>query len=282
MTGLLAGLSRRQLLVVLCLCSWIALVASAYILFGVTLIVVDSNYRAFEPNRVADFLLATLEFSWETYVVGLALVHALALTLMLAPAVRPLETTPSRRSLLWSVIGASMLGGIASLFMLAMLVEVVWSLVVPVKQYEGFGDLLVSPIVLLPAWAVSGGVWTLLLRGVGRRRSPSVVDRLFRRVFFASAAETALALPLYLMVKRRVSCECALASFIGLIWGISTLVWMCGPWALLFFTRESRRNWVRAACPACGYPRKSHAAVCSECGHAFAGAAAAEAADADA
>jgi len=281
-TGLLAGLSRRQLLVVLCLCSWIALVASAYILFGVTLIVVDSNYRAFEPNRVADFLLATLEFSWETYVVGLALVHALALTLMLAPAVRPLETTPSRRSFLWSVIGASMLGGIASLFMLAMLVEVAWSHAVPAQQYEGFGDLLVSPIVLLPAWAISGGVWTLLLRGVGRRRSPSTVDRLFRRVFFASAAETALALPLYVMVKRRVSCECALASFIGLIWGVATLVWMCGPWALLFFTRESRRNWVRAACPACGYPRKSHATVCSECGHAFAGAAAAEAADVDA
>jgi hypothetical protein len=280
-TGLLAGLSRRQLLVVLCLCSWIALVASGYIVLGIWIISVDGSYRAFEADAAIRFLRDILRFSWETYFVALAFVHALALVMLLAPAVRPVEIRPSGRPLLWSVIGASAIGGVSSLLVLGILAEAAWALSVPPGEGKPLGEILISPLVLLPAWSISGGIWAFALRRTGSSRSPDSVDHLFRRVFATTAAESALALPLYLMMRRRNNCECALASFVGLIWGIATLVWMCGPWALLFVTRESRRNWGRAACPACGYPRKSHATVCSECGHAFAGAAAA-AADADA
>ena len=61
----------------------------------------------------------------------------------------------------------------------------------------------------------------------------------------------------------------ALATFINLVMGVAALFWLCGPWAVLLWTREARRNWSRGVCRSCGYPRRSGSAGCSECGAAL-------------
>jgi hypothetical protein len=62
-------------------------------------------------------------------------------------------------------------------------------------------------------------------------------------------------------------------SFWNLVFGLATLLWMCGPWAVLLLTRGERLQWARGACARCGYPRRTDAEVCTECGarHAPAG-----------
>jgi hypothetical protein len=57
-----------------------------------------------------------------------------------------------------------------------------------------------------------------------------------------------------------------MASFWSIVLGAVTLFWMCGPWAVLLVTRGERLQWARGACRECGYPRRTDATVCPECG----------------
>ena len=81
--------------------------------------------------------------------------------------------------------------------------------------------------------------------------------------------EAALGTIALLIVRRRTDCFCATGSFLSLGYCLMVLVWFCGPWAVLFFTREERSRWSRRACPGCGYVRRSEATRCSECGREF-------------
>jgi hypothetical protein len=90
-----------------------------------------------------------------------------------------------------------------------------------------------------------------------------------RALVAGTAVELALGLPIYALARKKYGCYCAMATFLNLVFGIAALLWMCGPWVVLLLTRRARANWLRAACRACGYPRRSGSAVCTECGCAW-------------
>ncbi|MEY3027296.1 MAG: hypothetical protein RLZZ238_2193 [Planctomycetota bacterium] len=120
----------------------------------------------------------------------------------------------------------------------------------------------------LAAWGAIALGWTMLLWRAGASRNPAAIARFARWLLAGSAIELTLAVPLYLMARRREDCYCSLPTFWSILAGTTALFWLCGPFAALFLTREFRRGWARLACVRCGYPRGAGTPVCTECGHA--------------
>ncbi len=128
---------------------------------------------------------------------------------------------------------------------------------------------LMHPAGLFVGWLVTGSVWALALRSAGSHRDPRRIDRAVRWLFAGSLVELALAAPTFAIASRRDSCFCGWVSWWGIALGTSTLLLLCGPMILLMRTHEARVQWMRSACPTCGYPQRSRGDRCSECGHVF-------------
>ncbi len=216
-----------------------------------------------------------LEFLYEPFVHGiklfdihcLAIVYALLITALMTPLIGPFQPQASGRSLRSSVIGAA---GLASVLSTALLVGCLEVINIFAKLLPfGSGSSIDDYQIIFVIWLFSGAMWTYLLRHIGRSRDPNLIGKLVRKLFIGSALETTLSIPLVYLAARRNSCFCELASFFGIVIGITSLICLCGPAGLLLLTRKSRQMWIREACPKCGYPRKTHSTQCSECGFLF-------------
>lgn len=213
-----------------------------------------------------DDYYSTLFFSPEgrTVLLAYALV-ATATTLLVAPIVGPMRLSVTGRSLRSSVIGASIIGGLLAFALVGLLAEL------PLLYGAGknLGILSTHPVGLLSSWAICGAIWAAVLWKAGASRDPMGIDRFVRRLFALTMLETVLAVPIFLLARKKESCYCSLHSFFGILGGTVVLCMLCGPWAVLFLTRKARRGWQRSGCPRCGYPRRTDARVCSECGEAL-------------
>ena len=203
-----------------------------------------------------------------------ATLWAMLAVLFLAPITGRIRTTTHTRSLLPSVIAAVILGALLCGVVASSLIELVlafWS--TDTSQFEDARSSSYSEMtaLMLAGWVVGGTACALCLRRLGKSRDPNNLERVLRVIFAGTALELALGVPIFLIVRRRTNCECGLASFGSLVLGIATLLWVCGPAVVLLLTRHARRGWLRAACPNCGYPRRTDTSICSECGTALAG-----------
>jgi hypothetical protein len=181
------------------------------------------------------------------------------------------------RSLLPSVIAAAFIGSLGCAMLWVALIEGL--LAVVSVDSDQFGDWYGSIVGMcyltgLAVWIGGGFLWYVLLSRAGSPRNPAGLDRLVRRVFAGTCIELLIGVLLYLQVRRRTECYCAMASFWSIVLGAATLFWMCGPWVVLLLTRKERLAWARGACAQCGYPRRTDSDVCPECGarHVPAGA----------
>lgn len=199
---------------------------------------------------------------------------AMLAVLFLAPITGRIRTTTHTRSLLPSVIAAVILGALLCGVVASSLIELVLALeTTDTQEFESAlsGSLPLMTALMLGGWVVGGTACALCLRHLGKSRDPNNLERVLRVIFAGSVIELALGLPIYLIVRRRTNCECALASFGSIVLGVAALLWVCGPAVVLLLTRQARRGWLRAACPNCGYPRRTETSICSECGTALAG-----------
>lgn len=227
-----------------------------------------------------------LEFLYEPFVHGiklfdihfLAIVYALLITALMTPLIGPFKPQASGRSLRSSVIGAAGLASVLSTALLLGCLEVIniFAKLLPfgsgssIDDYKILSSLMYGGTqTIFVIWLFSGAMWTYLLRHIGRSRDPNLIGKLVRKLFIGSALETTLSIPLVYLTARRSNCFCELASFFGIVIGITSLICLCGPAGLLLLTRKSRQMWIREACPKCGYPRKTHSTQCSECGFLF-------------
>ena len=226
-----------------------------------------------------------LEFLYEPFVHGiklfdihcLAIVYALSITALMTPLIGPFQPQASGRSLRSSVIGAAGLASVLSTALLVGCLEVIniFAKLLPFGSGSSFDYQILPNLtygrtqIIFIIWLFSGAMWTYLLRHIGRSRDPNLIGKLVRKLFIGSALETTLSIPLVYLAARRSNCFCSLASFFGIIIGITSLICLCGPAGLLLLTRKSRQMWIREACPKCGYPRKTHSTQCSECGFLF-------------
>jgi hypothetical protein len=236
--------------------------------FFVTMLVMLFEGEGFDSRDFGSYLRALVESGEGWLLLASYILVVAGTTLFVAPVVGPLRLTPSGRSLRTSVIGAAILGGLISFALLGAAIE----LPLGFAKDLNVGDATLTWPGVLITWTVAGGVWAAVLWRVGHERDPAGLDRLFRQLLAATMLELVLAVPIYVISRRKTSCFCSLHSFFALIGGTVTLFMLCGPWALLFLTREARRGWQRGACPRCGYPRRSGSTQCSECGRAFADA----------
>jgi hypothetical protein len=137
----------------------------------------------------------------------------------------------------------------------------------------GFNALDARPwqafLAMLAAWIAGSVPASIVLWRVGASSDPNALERLVRTVTAGTSLNLVLALPLYLLARRRESCVCSLPTFYSIACGLAALLWLTGPFAVLFLTREYRRMWRRTRCGRCGYPRLAQAARCSECGMEF-------------
>jgi len=229
------------------------------------------------PRAFGEYWWEILSLSWVEsldevgfwLVVGLIAAWAGLATAFVAPVVGPVRTTDAGRSLWSSVIAASLLGATMAAMMFAALVEgAVAMLAADMSEFSSAYDSTAALIWsgAAASWLLSGFAWMFCLRRVGRTRDPGALDRIIRALFAGTAVELVLGVPIFLMARKKYDCYCAMATFLNLIMGTAALFWLCGPWAILLYTRDARRNWARGACRSCGYPRRSGGEVCPECG----------------
>ncbi|MFM1867708.1 MAG: hypothetical protein RL591_1116 [Planctomycetota bacterium] len=192
----------------------------------------------------------------------------------LAPITGKLQTTTEPRSLLPSVIAAVIIGILMFGSIGSAAYELLCALEAMTKdefERKSSETRRMMTFVMLASWAVGGTCCALLFRRLGSTRDLTALDRMLRVLFAGSVLELTLGLPLFFIIRKKSACECALASFWSLVLGIAALLWICGPAVLLLLTRDARRAWMRSACPNCGYPRRTSATCCSECGASFPG-----------
>jgi hypothetical protein len=177
----------------------------------------------------------------------------------------------------WTVIGAAVLVGSMTYLIGWAIVHAAEVLAAGPRPEFGVSDAgvaaiwWISPLVLFPGWFVCGALWTWIMRRAIASRDPDTVSRLSRRLLAGTCIELVLALPLYLLVRKRTDCVCAISSFWSIVIGLLGLVWLCGPAGVLLLTQDARREWRKGACGRCGYPLRAGSARCSECGHALGG-----------
>lgn len=228
-------LGRLARILLLATCSWVLLLACGYLSVGVWDLVLEDGRGAWSTGTLHQFVVVDLWSDDLRVVLVGSLLHAAGLALLLAPATAPLRTVPSTRDLRWSIVGASVVGGFAALLALSAMVDGAWLLSAMRDEGDSLGTHLLKLPELLLAWTAAGGVWAWLL---WRRSGVGGVRARLRELHLATALELVLSVPIYLMLRKRYSCSCAFASFLGLVAGSATLLWLCGPWALLYLLRR--------------------------------------------
>lgn len=190
---------------------------------------------------------------------------AATLQLMLAaPAVPPFRAAQEGRSMRQSIVAAAILAGALVTILGFGAIE---ALTVLVSGVPNDPSPMVSALVL--TWLLSSLGWSAVLWRAGAESNPDGVSRLVRAAFRGSALQIVLGVPLYVIVRRKESCWCSLFSFWSLCVGFASMILLCGPGAVLLFTRGHRRAWRQGACGSCGHVRAPHADRCPECGVAY-------------
>jgi hypothetical protein len=217
-------------------------------------------------------LRALVPDSWESWVLlGVLAVLLAAPLLISAPALGEWKPGSPPRSMRGSVIGAGILGGACAVG-IALTVWDLLGLIVfradPDVEWRGMTGL--NPVLLVPAWVAFGCAWAWAIARAGGAARPDRLDRMVRRLFAGTCLELAIAAPTYAWAMRRDSCYCSWGSWTAIVAGTATLVILCGPALVLLATRQARLQWIRSACPECGYPRREGATRCPECGTATA------------
>ena len=262
------------------LASFLVMQVVLYVLYGVVL---ELERGKLVPSAIPGLVLEAI-LSWMSgltevssyrrpeVLMWLSIPAALALgqVAFISPLVGPLRLAPTGRSMRWTVVGASvMVGGLTCILLWSLL----W-LVARYAQVSSFGSLGAAwgaPYLLFPSWFICGALWTWALRRSIASRDPDTISRFARRMLAGTCVELVLALPLYLLVRRRSECMCATPNFWSIVVGLLGLVWLCGPAGVLLLTKGARRRWRAGVCAHCGYPLRAGNSRCSECGHATAG-----------
>ena len=207
------------------------------------------------------------------WLVAIAAVWATLTVAFLAPITGRVQLLQHGRSLRSSVAVAVLMGSVICGLIMGALFEGVLALMTSTEEeFHGLQRLSssVGSIAVIGAWIVGGALWAIFLRRAGSSRNPAGLDLLLRRILAGTAVELVLGLPIALLIRRREDCVCGTMTFFNFMFGTAALLWICGPWSVLFLTRKARANWSRTACASCGYPRRSGGSECSECGQAFA------------
>lgn len=266
--------------------SLIAFVVVGPIMLGVISVLVDGGDSVAEALRdgiqvVGESYLGLVTFQWvddvldDDFWVVIAIFTGWVLlqVAFLSPLVGRPKIAEEGRRMLPSALTVILISTTATALLWVALVESLVAVFTPDQTtFDDVYDRIVMPwgwFVAIGVWTVGGFIWYRLLRSAGRSHDPTGLDRLLRRLLAGTAIEVALGTLAVLLVRRRHDCLCITGSFFSLAYSLTVLLWMCGPWAVLFATRAERSRWRLHACVDCGYLRRPGSARCPECGHVY-------------
>ncbi|MBM4006391.1 MAG: zinc ribbon domain-containing protein [Planctomycetes bacterium] len=279
------GARRAMVLVCLLLATWIAMILVGSFIGMVTLEYTNfvhghGPFDATGTNRdVAVHFVSgwwdaicslartySFEFSArsETWIVWLATICALVGCVSLsAPLVGLRARAESGVPLSWAIAGGGVLGGSLGVGVVLVLIDLP-----RIAAWEA-GHSLTGGMVFvtsLIAWIGTGVIWSWALQNAGKGPNPNRIGRFVRWLFAGTCVELAIAAPTFAVAARRDSCFCGWMSWWSILIGTVTLTVLGGPMLLLMLTRRARLGWIRRACGNCGYPVRTGAHMCPECG----------------
>lgn len=272
---ILSGLPRVRALCVVWLAAFVA-----WIVFWpcavVPVLAIEEGPRILLefPGDYAEVLLSPSQWidraDGVLWVFGTAAVLSTVQVLFVAPLVGPVSFSAEPRSMRVSSLAAIALA-LAVVLMVGLALFNLVLLLVPEPQRDRFasdnGALVASGIFFF--WIAASIPASIALWRIGSSPNPNAILRMGRLLLAGTALNLVLSLPVYLIARRRTDCFCALPTFFSLVGGLASLLFLAGPFAVLFLTHGFRRQWVRERCASCGYLRARGAARCSECGAAF-------------
>ena len=201
---------------------------------------------------------------------------------MLLPTARPVRRSGQPRSLWFAGIMAGVLATILTLGVLVVLTDLPRVAVVlgfatgdGVRTARSIGSdrvealweygPIVGGITLVVVWTF----WTTVLLLAMKRSPAGWLGRTVRWLLAGSLLELAVALPLYLIVRRKYDCWCSLPSFWAVAGGMVGVLSLAGPGTVLLW--RARRGLPTDGwgdrCMICGYQRAKDAGPrCPECG----------------
>ncbi len=190
-----------------------------------------------------DLLLGSLPVGW---LIGwLALIAAAqGLFLCGAPQLRWPRPT-GRRPMAVSLIVASLMSALLTTGLVAAFIslfrlnatgdDIARRLVAWMDQSSG--ERL--PAVIYLGIGLSWGIWLFVFGVVWAGESVTRFRRIYRLLVAGTVLELLITIPIDVQVRRRTSCYCGEGTFLALIIGLTSAVWVFGPGiALLFLTRR--------------------------------------------
>ncbi len=209
---------------------WALVVVTLYLLI-LAVLTVPVTLIAFAPQANAmDVAAAYLYFPFWLWLA----VMGLAQTALLVVPVHVANRRPvARRSLLWPVVAAGlMMGGLAVGAMYSL-----YEVAARDKALDGWfwWAGIASGVVI---W----GVWSVLFYRSSREAEPAdVVSRQCRLMLRGSILELLIAVPTHVVARSRDYCCAGAMTFIGLVLGISVMLFSFGPSVFFLYVARWRR-----------------------------------------
>ena len=174
------------------------------------------------------------------------------------------------RPLGWTLGMAALVAGAGSMGLLLALSDLVFIIAgQAVPKHDSYLEsywaiLAVVAGVLVFSWLI----WIPVLARFCRRRPQfDRAERLVGLLLGGTLAEIVVLIPIDLLVRHRVNCHCATATFHASWMASLALIWLTGPGIVLAVLSRRRRAW-NDRCQRCGYRRNVAAGPkCPECGY---------------
>ena len=104
-------------------------------------------------------------------------------------------------------------------------------------------DIVLSDIIFFPILILIWIIWSIIFyiytRGIERYK---VIWKLIRTVLVGSLLELLASVPSHIIVKRRGGCFVGFGTMIGIIGGVSVMIWAFGPGILLLFFKDKYKK----------------------------------------
>ena len=224
------------------------------------------------------------QIDWR-YIVIASFVFVTMQAIFVLPLVTPPKLSSKGMPLNVSIIIAGFMGGALCVIFASATMSIMFTLLLGQNgegDHFGYAPVLYSlgwifddgyvPDFLYPLIfiVVSWFLWSVLLLIYihRRKRDPGVLVKITSWIFAGSLVELLLSIPLFVMVNKKSDCYCSTGSFAALVLSVFTSLWLFGPCMVILLIWR-KRPWTKDHCFSCGYPRKTTAENCSECGTKF-------------
>jgi hypothetical protein len=209
---------------------WAILVAGLYFLILAALTVPVCRL-AFPSTKFADVIEAYSAWGYWVWL----LVMFLGQAALLAVPVRIASRRPiARRSLLPTILASGLMLGVLAFGAMCALYEFAFTF----ESDPGVSGSWCAVGIVLLTWCL----WSLIFMRQGRACEPKdLVSRQCRSLFKGSVLELLVAIPTHIVARHRDQCCAGCMTFVGLVAGLSVMLFSFGPAVFFLFAARWRK-----------------------------------------